>query len=108
MDKPMSRKGHTHLADAVLESLVSIGEDGKGKGGLVGYFRRLARQRPRDMVSLISEAQLLSSTERNPEEKITKKWTKEELSKLSLLEISELYRADLAAGRAPNDEGAIG
>jgi hypothetical protein len=32
--------------DAILKAAAQVGEDGKGKDGIIGYFRRLAKNDP--------------------------------------------------------------
>lgn len=42
------------LKDGVLEAAISLGEDGKGNGGLVGYLKMLARKYPKQFSSLLA------------------------------------------------------
>jgi hypothetical protein len=81
------------IAEAIYEALASLGEDGTGKNGVVGYFKWLERKHPRVMARLVGKA---LRTRPNPEEKITRpRWTQEELAKLSKEEIKELHRKEI-------------
>lgn len=49
-----SRNRHTiELKDAIRRAAEEVGEDGAGKGKLVGYLRRLAKDEPVAFTSLI-------------------------------------------------------
>jgi hypothetical protein len=41
------------ISDAILEAAEQVGEDGKGKGGLVGYLKRVAKKDPKVFCSLL-------------------------------------------------------
>jgi len=43
-----------NLNEAIMRVASSEGEDGKGKGGLVGYLRRLSKKHPQSFVALLS------------------------------------------------------
>jgi hypothetical protein len=42
------------IKDPVLMAAEQVGEDGRGKGGLVGYFMRLAVRYPRVFANLLA------------------------------------------------------
>jgi hypothetical protein len=39
--------------DAILKAAAQVGEDGKGKDGIFGYFRRLAKNDPKSFLALL-------------------------------------------------------
>ena len=43
-----------NLNEAIMRVAASEGEDGKGKGGLLGYLRRLNKKHPQSFVALMS------------------------------------------------------
>lgn len=43
------------LKDAILEAAKSVGQDGKGKGGLTGYLKRVAEQDVKAFASLLGK-----------------------------------------------------
>jgi hypothetical protein len=49
-------KVNSHLIDTFIQMASSTGEDGKGKGSLTGYFKRLARRDPMEMAQLLGKA----------------------------------------------------
>jgi hypothetical protein len=84
-------KANTHLIDAVLEAISSAGEDGKGKAGITGHFKRLARRDPKSMAQLLGK--VLRWPTQSPDQQSTAEFdfTQEELEKLSPKEYAELY-----------------
>lgn len=42
------------LKDVVLAAATSVGEDGRGRGGLEGYLRHIARREPKSFVTLLA------------------------------------------------------
>src|SRR6266404_1843607 len=56
------------ISDAILVAAEQVGEDGKGKGGLVGYLKRVAKKDPKAFCSLLGrvlplQVQVESKTE---------------------------------------------
>ena len=49
---PQANGRNARLPRAVVEGATLVGEDGKGKNGLAGYFKRLARHHPQAMANL--------------------------------------------------------
>lgn len=47
------RKLNTTLKDAVITAAEIVGEDGKGRGALVGYVTMLARNEPKTFAQLL-------------------------------------------------------
>lgn len=43
------------LRDAILDAAAVVGENGKGRNGLLGYLVRLARKHPQSYVHLIAK-----------------------------------------------------
>jgi hypothetical protein len=89
--RPEARKGNT-VAEAFIEAAASIGGDGKGKNALSGYFKRLARDHPRQMISFIGKI-LQSRTPLIPEKQKTddELMSGVDLDKLSPQETTDLY-----------------
>jgi hypothetical protein len=52
---PTQIKGNARLAHAILEGAALVGEDGRGKNGLAGYFKRLARHYPQATGNLLGK-----------------------------------------------------
>jgi hypothetical protein len=48
-------KSPNTLVEAILSAAEQVGEDGKGKNGLVGYLTRIALREPRMFVRLLLE-----------------------------------------------------
>ena len=46
-------KGTPNLVEAIISAAAQVGEDGLGKGGLVGYFVRIARTEPKLFANLL-------------------------------------------------------
>jgi hypothetical protein len=49
------RPPDVNLVDAILRAAEQTGEDGKGSGGLVGYFKSVARKHPRLFLSFLAK-----------------------------------------------------
>jgi hypothetical protein len=41
------------IKDAILKTVEQVGEDGTGKDGIIGYFRRLAKNDPKSFLALL-------------------------------------------------------
>jgi hypothetical protein len=41
------------IKDAILKAAEQVGEDGTGKDGIIGYFRRLAKNDPKSFLALV-------------------------------------------------------
>lgn len=52
--KEMPNKGTPNLVEAIISAAAQVGEDGLGKGGLVGYLVRIARTEPKLFSSLLA------------------------------------------------------
>ena len=42
------------LKEGIIDAAIAIGEDGKGKGGLLGYLKMLARKHPKYYTALLA------------------------------------------------------
>ena len=42
------------LKEGIIDAAIAVGEDGKGKGGLLGYLKMLARKHPKYYVQLLA------------------------------------------------------
>jgi len=84
-------KINTHLVDAIVEATSLVGEDGKGKSGRTGYFKRLALRDPKAMAQLLGKALRWPTQSPDQQSTAAHKWTQEELNKLSPEEINQLY-----------------
>jgi hypothetical protein len=51
--KEMPNKGTPNLVEAIISAAAQVGEDGLGKGGLVGYLVRIARTEPKLFANLL-------------------------------------------------------
>lgn len=51
--KGVGNKTTTTLKEAILLAAQAVGEDGKGKGGLEGYLRAVAKAEPKAYTSLL-------------------------------------------------------
>jgi hypothetical protein len=41
------------IKDAILKAAEQVGEDGTGEDGIIGYFRRLAKNDPKSFLALV-------------------------------------------------------
>jgi len=101
-----SRKGNTDLAHAIRGGATLVGEDGKGKNGLVSYFKRLAWRHPQAMANLLGKV-LSWQTQQTCHDSAPplRRWTDEEISKLPTIVMQ--FRAMLetkAAGSSQANE----
>jgi hypothetical protein len=55
-DLSQPSKVNSHLIDTFIQMASSAGEDGKGKGGLTGYFKQIARREPMEMAQFLGKA----------------------------------------------------
>jgi hypothetical protein len=55
------------LKDAILSAAEQVGEDGKGRDGLVGYLRRIACTEPKSFAMLLGRLLLLQDTDQDDE-----------------------------------------
>ena len=51
------------ISDAILLAAEQVGEDGKGKGGLVGYLKRVAKKDQKAFCPLLGRVQVKNKTE---------------------------------------------
>lgn len=65
-----SETGQPNLAAAIICAAEEIGEDGRGTGGLVGFFKQFARNHPKEFAKLL--LQLLRHPMSMPDEPIEK------------------------------------
>ena len=60
-------KTTTALKEAILLAGEQVGEDGKGKGGLVGYLRKLATSEPKSYAAILGKTLPLDTRLANPD-----------------------------------------
>jgi hypothetical protein len=92
---PEPTKANRPLIDAFIKTALETGEDGKGKGGITGYFKRMARRDPMQMAQFLGKALRWPSVAADEGEGIVAamkaKYAPEKLVRLSLWELSALY-----------------
>lgn len=60
-------KTTTALKEAILLAGEQVGEDGNGKGGLVGYLRKLATSQPKSFAVILGKTLPLDTRLANPD-----------------------------------------
>ena len=84
-----SKRPKYPLRDALLAAAKEIGENGRGKDGLVGYFRGLARKDPKLFAQLLMRALVLPPQEEQVDEsEDISQWSREQI-------LAELQRAGI-------------
>ena len=93
-----SSKGNTDLVRAIREGATLVGGDGKGKNGLVSYFKRIAWRHPQAMANLLGKV-LSWQTQQTCHDSFPqlRRWTDEQISKLPTIETQ--FKAMLRPGR---------
>lgn len=65
--KGVPNKTTTALKEAILLAGEQVGEDGKGKDGLVGYLRKLAMSEPKSYAAILGKTLPLDTRLANPD-----------------------------------------
>jgi hypothetical protein len=70
------------MIDAIIMAAEEVGENGKGKDGLVGYFRSVARSHPQLFLRLLVQAEL--QIEKKPDDPLERSYETVEEAKEAL------------------------